>query len=231
MTVKDPALPLVHVEPIQHAWAHDFELFVSEEYIVHAEWCGSSGFVAKINGAPSGKNVVYDTVTGNEKSIKPASGGNIAPRILHNTTRGNSGLIDAVNTTTKTITLVDDVPANWADNDDIQVNSLTALMTETPFYYDVDCSAFLPANCVGALLDICVLDDTAVNEVVRLHPYEAVGVRKHAKSQVCRTQAVNTYNYRSMIVKIVDQKFCILWEASGADTMIVVIRCFGFWRK
>jgi hypothetical protein len=203
--------------------------------LLYISLCGDSSFVAKINqptwGTPSGSSVTYDTVTGNENSIVPQNygGDELGKLVLHNTTRGDSAKIQAVNTTTNVITLTTNVPSDWRDNDDIRVNSLTcAWPTPPPYFFDVDLSGFLPATAHVIALIVSVYDSGGVGAVY-ISPYETYGT---GKLSIARSQGAGLlFQDIFFLVPVVSQKICVWIDATGAATAQISIKVAGWFEE
>jgi len=197
--------------------------------IFRIETTSGTTFSALINGGPAGTSVVYDTVTGNEASIDPnlayTQDGHL---MLHNTTRGESALIYDVNTGTNTITLTNNVPGTWADNDAIQVNSTANTTTSfTNRYFDVDISGMVPTTCHAILLLLNHYDSAGAS-FLGVHPYEEYNGGKSM------TMTVNSSGDTENIVfpmPIISQRFTYRCQPSGAGTARINMKILGYWEE
>lgn len=203
-----------------------YEPYSNAENIHYHVLKGDSAFAAKINGTPSGTSVPYDTVVGVENSIVTQSSSEIGKIVLYNTTKTEEALISSVNTTTHVITVTDAADiVGWADNDNIQANSITVVdPAGPPYFFDLDMSGVLAAACdlIGIHLAIA---DTGLNAGVWTHPYEAYALSKYygiTNSVVSRWAVMGT-----LLVPIISQRFSIEWEASGAASHYCVARIMG----
>jgi len=180
---------------------------------------GASPFSAKINGTPTATSVVYDSDTNEDMFNGMSSGSGYWGRIvLHNTTRGNSRKIVSVNLTTNTIT-TEPSTDDWADNDDITVQSQTNAQAG---YFDVDVSAEVPATTEAVFIFATMRDNEGnhdVNRYIIFHPFEAYsqGKRQWVAANVANEQNTNTFP-----LTIIDQKFT-MWIASGCVDVAIVV--------
>jgi hypothetical protein len=129
-------------------------------------------FAAKINGAPSATEVVYDTDSNEDFFNGLQSGASWWGRIvLHNTTRGNSRKVVSVDRGTNTIT-TESSTDDWADDDNITTQSQTNTYAG---YFDVDLSASVPSTWTAILINAVFYDRSGVDQALRdafFHPYE-----------------------------------------------------------
>jgi hypothetical protein len=185
------------------------------EILLVANHSGTT-FSALINGAPGATTVVYDTITGNENSIVPSSSSELGKLVLHNTTRGDSALIQSVNVGTNTIT-VDSVPGAWANNDAIQVNSLTNTTSLlSVHYFDVEMSSSLIPTLSRALhVYGSGRDSGAAGIQTIMHPFEADATGKRIQ---IFTPAATIPSSIGINISLIDNKMCLLGNASGAAT-------------
>lgn len=186
-----------------------------------------TSFISTINGVPAGAALVYGAVTGNENSIKPAAGTELAKLVLHNTTRGDSALIDSVDTGTNTITLTAAVPGSWANGDAIQVNSLTNTDTSSSaYFFDLDLTSadntVIPASTVSLNMTLTWIEAaSSLNSF--FHPYVTGSGSKRQN-----ITSVAGVGIRGMAdVPLIDRKFTLLSQASGANTATIQARLVG----
>jgi hypothetical protein len=202
----------------------NFFLSTADDDILRVDNCGDSDFVAKINGAPSGTSVVYDTVSsGNENVIDVASAAQVGKIVLHNTTRGDSALIESVDTATNTITLTDTVPGTWANNDDITIRSQTntAVIGGSGYFIDIDVSEITDSTTNAIFVDLSGSDSGAAGSRYLIHPFESDSPSKRVGVTVFVSGIVS----RSIIpIGIISQKLCVAWNASGAATGRIIMR-------
>ena len=210
---------------LRNYFSKGFTPYSGADRLLGLLWCGDTSFAGQINGAPAGAVVGYKNVVGNENSIDPMAATELGHLVLHNITRGNSATISDVNTGANQITLTANAPAGWANNDAIQCNSLVCNTGGSPYYFDLDCSGFLPANSLAAYVSMSVYD-TAVNARGHIHPYETYA---SALVQGQDVQAAATYNNIGIIVSVHEQTVCIRVDASGAATFYYQLRCLGYW--
>lgn len=184
-----------------------------------------SNFTGTINGTPSGATLVY-TITGgtNEDNITPASAGELAKIVLHNTTRGDSVLIDSVDTGTNTITATANIPGTWANTDVITTRSQTNTDTISSMYFtDYDLSS--ADNDKISRLAVFITGFFSMSDVgtaaAYYHPYETgAASKRYAISSIAGARLMAE-------IPIVDNKFCMSNNASGTGTCLWLIRAIS----
>ena len=142
----------------------------------------ASPFTGKINSGGSGgltaTNVPYDGDSGELSIADPGLGGGYAfggwaRIVLHNTTRGNSRKITAIDTTNNKIT-TESSTDDWADDYDITTQSQTVTRAG---YYDLYLgTANIPATATGLLAHLWLKDVAPAADSQRsffAHPYVA----------------------------------------------------------
>lgn len=185
-----------------------------------------ANFTATI-AAKSGANVEYTITAGtNENSIVPASASELAKRVLHNTTRGDTALIDSVNTANTgtpadgTITLTATAPAAWAVSDAITCKSQinTTALSGGAFFYEYDLSSadntVIPALATRFNAYFVVIDTSAVTSFY--HPYES-----HSDAKALGFLGGDRPVFPVMIIS---NRFLVSGEASGAGTLTYLMR-------
>lgn len=207
----------------------NFVPYSSNYRVLETSLSSDTSFTAKINGTPSGTTVIYDTVTGNEDSIVPVSSSEIGKLVLRNTTRGTEALIQAVNTSTNTITVTNAADiVGWADNDDITCNSATCTDAGISYFFDLDLSGFLPVTAAAVVLAIAMWD-TAANAYVMLHPYDAYAVGKTFVVQ--NVTASGWLRTLLAIISVTSQKICLYCNASGSATAKYYLSIVGWYEE
>ena len=191
----------------------------------------STDFVATINGAPSGSNVVYNAPSsGSDNTIVySASSTTVGRLVLHNTTRGTEALISSVNTGTKTITLTATVPAGWVSGDTITVRSQTASgAIETGiFLYDLDLANLSLPNLVTAGEFLLEVADTAISGALydMIHPYQAVTTAFSVGFALTAMNASGVFlGVGVPLMDIINSRICFAVHANGAGTGHIIIR-------
>jgi len=197
----------------------------STEDIFRVGSASVGNFTGTINGTPSGSTLVY-TITGgtNENTIKPASAGELAKIVLHNTTRGTSLLIDSVDLATNTITFTDAVPGAWVNTDVITTRSQTNTNTAgSAYFFDYDLSSAdntaVPALAVSVSGWLLMLDSGS--GTLDLHPFEAFAASKDLQAYS------QTGNAWIADLPLINRKFCIRNQASGSATATFLMRLTG----
>jgi hypothetical protein len=205
-----------------------FHNLTSDDEIFGNVSSSDTEFTATISGFGGADIIIYNVVSGNEDSIVPrlVTGTEIGHLRLYNATRGLYALIESVNTAANQITLTAALPGSWQVGDTITTDSPTVISPWGFKYYEIDCSGFLSADVVAALIYATYLDNAAIGGRLVLHPYET---EADGKRQAYRLQAVNAQFNFTTIIKIVDQKFCFCADFSGAGTGIILFRIVGYW--
>jgi len=197
--------------------------------VIAVSGSSQSDFQSTINGAPTSTTVVYGTVTsGAENVINVASSSQLGKMVLHNTTRGTSRLISSVVTGTNTITTVSSTDS-WADTDAIEIRSQTVDPGGAPYMIDIDLSqstSAIPATARSILLDVSNSDTGAAGRFFGTHPFETYGASKQVL-QYSRTLGTNRA-YRTIAVSLLQSRFCIRVDASGAGTAFYTVRLMGY---
>lgn len=189
----------------------------------------NTDFVATINGAPSGATLVYNAPTsGNENVIKPNSTTAIAKMVLHNTTRGNDGLITDVDTGTNTITLTENVPGDWQSGDSITCRSQTNTNFSGGAYFaDFEITSVVPDNATFVNL-FCYFNASgapATNFGLWFHPFSAfvggqVRLYAHAVANVF-------FGIDVTVVPIISKRFCCRWNnPTGTNNVILRVQAY-----
>lgn len=176
----------------------------------------SSDFVATIATLPGGVVLTYnDPTSGDEKCIMPFSSANLGKVVLHNTTRGDSALINYAVIDTNTIGLTAAVPGTWQVGDTITTRSQTNLDTYGPaYYFDVDLSGTIGAAVAALVLTSFFTDTGGVDTYqFRVHPYETYA---SYKVQITTSMVANIMSIRTIIMPMISQRLTVLWRASGA---------------
>lgn len=193
---------------------------ISRSGVSDSEWSGT------INGAVSGANVVYTTVSGDE-AILSLSATEIGLIVLHNTASGESAVILSCDTGTNTITVTDaaDV-ATWQNGDTITIRSQTNTDTAGTgvYFIDVYLTAEIPLGASSLTLYTNVISDSGgTGPFTMIHPFEP-GVA--AKRKVTAGVVVAGVSHRGaeMSVNINNRRFCLAFNASGANTLAFTLR-------
>lgn len=168
----------------------------------------ASPFGGLISGSPSATSVVYDNDT-NEGMFNGLSAYTGSTQwgkiILHNTTRGNSRKIEAVNRTTNTIT-TESSTDDWADNDVITVQSQVNTYAG---YFDIDLSDFIASTVVAILVSALHWNKSGgavALAVFRTHPYEDRDVGKEFGVYATGTDELGTSQHW---VPVISQKITV----------------------
>lgn len=189
----------------------------------------STKFTATINGTPTTTSVVYNNaLTGNENVLNVQAAGQLAKAVLHNTTRGNSRLIDSVNVATNTITTVASTD-NWANTDAITIASPTVISDNgSADYIELDLSqtTAIPALARMIRTQLYKLDTGAVGQRVDTHPFETFVA---VKEQVWFTQASSVYVTDVPDTPLINRKFTYRSFASGTGTAQTHFDLQGYW--
>lgn len=188
-----------------------------------------SDFVATIDSLPGGAAVRYDTPSsGSEDNLTPQTTTKLAKVVLHNTTRGDSALIDDNDTTGGAgydgeITLTDTVPGTWQAGDTITIRSQTNTSTSGSSYFvDFEITSSEIPDLSRAILCSARLRDTgAASEFLMFHPFET---NVSQKRRLFLAQVANVYNDREILIPLTARKFCALWTGSGANTFQFTLR-------
>jgi hypothetical protein len=206
----------------------EFHSFTSDDEIFGNATSNDTIFFSTLASLPGAAGLTYEAITGNEDSIVPriVTGNEIGHLRLYNSTRNSYGLIQSVNTWTNTITLEAAVPGTWQTGDPITTNSPTVASPWAFKYFEVDCSEFLSADVIAALIHVTYMDRGAINGRMVMHPYETEAT---GKRQAFRLQAVGAQFNFTTIIKIVDQKFCYTADFSGPAQGIILFRIVGYW--
>jgi len=193
-------------------------LEVTTDALFSEDAMGTTPFTGKINGAPSGTSVTYDTDTGENSLTRYIVA--IGKMVLHNLTRGNSRLIEIANISTNVITTQSSTD-DWADNDDITTQSQVNTQAG---YVDLDLSALLAATVTGIFVLVFFYDSGAAGQVFRVHPYEAYNIQKAIplwnKSTAMRDSLFT-------VLPVVSQRITMLVTSSGTNTALPSIKYFG----
>jgi len=208
--------------------ASDYDIF----YIKDHSGCL---FSAQCDGAPSGGVVTYKNESGNPDSIVPDTSATLCFFVLHNTTAGEYALYSAVNTGAKQIAALSDYVSTvngWANNDNIQVNSLTNTATLTggekffDFQVDDDAEAVIPATARALEFYALVEDSSAMPAPATFHPYEADNTSKRLTVQ---PQDVNDQITLVFSVPLINGRFCFTSVAGGSGSKRDKYRIRGYW--
>lgn len=183
--------------------------------------CSDWNWTGTINGAPAGSTITVATTGGtNLNSIVPTNAGHLGKVVMHNTTRGNAMLIDSVAGLVVTMTAA--ILSGWANGDVVTCRSQTN--TSNPsggdFYYDIDLSSadntLIPVLAVGIGVWISANDAGAGR--VDVHPFET---NSNPKGVNFIANAGDRY---VTPIPLINRKFCVAGDASGAGTLIVIGR-------
>jgi hypothetical protein len=179
-----------------------------------------------INGAPSGTSVVYTTTNGNENVLDPYAGTELAKMRLYNETRATYALIDDVNTTTNTIAVTDagDI-SGWQNGDIITIRSQTCVVGAAPYFADFEVVSKIPALTRALELDRRYLDTGSANEWMILHPWTTFSARK--QKDIYNRIATGNWLTSTTTIELIQNRFCMRWEASGANTAVAALRVIG----
>jgi len=199
---------------------------VSPSYFVFAH--SDFDFVATIASLPGGADLTYNAPSsGNEDTIAPYSTTYNYKLVLHNTTRGDSALVDSVIVATNTITLTANVPGTWQVGDTITARSQTATGTAgtTSYYYEIDVNDSVNALATVLVLSCEKLDSGAAGDIMILGTFEAT-----PKNEVLRIQVASAavYNGLKMHTPINNSIFVMASTASGSGTSGSIIRQSGY---
>lgn len=186
-----------------------------------------SVFNGLINGAPTATTVVYDGDTYEDMfyGMPAYDGVNYWGKIiLHNTTRGNSRKIEAVDRATNTITTESSVD-DWADNDVITCQSQTNTQDA---YFDLDLSDKVTANNPQVMIALTTQDKENtynVNRQLRIHPYQAYDAGKIA---FCLSVLAQDINSVYLPFPIYSQMITVAF-LSGFNDCAITIRVREMW--
>lgn len=179
----------------------------------------TSDFVATIATLPGGAVLTYNAPTsGDDANLVPVSTSQLAKIVLHNTTRGDEGLISNCVTGTNTVTLTANVPGTWQVGDTITIRSQTNTSTFSGVSYFVDFEITSGINDDSGYISIFIstTDSGGLVSMVT-HPYEANSTSKRLgiNSQVA-TVLMKTF---ANPIEIITSRFCMAWVASGSGTI------------
>lgn len=183
-----------------------------------------SDFVATIATLPGGAILTYNAPSsGDEANLVPVSTNQIAKMVLQNSTRSNDALISDCDTGTNTITLTANVPGTWQVGDTITIRSPVNFTQPTAGAYFVE---FEFASDMDALARHMIISDafadSAANNIAWFHPYQANASNRR---RALRTQAANiALDWTSPPIPLIQSRFCLAWNASGANTVFHIIR-------
>lgn len=184
-----------------------------------------SDFVATIATLPGGSVLTYNAPTsGDELNLVPQSTAQHAKMRLRNSTRNNYGLIFNCVTGTNTITLTASVPGDWQVGDLITIRSaVNTDVSGAAYFVDFEIVSGIDVMARDMFLYITIRDTGAVaNAVIRLHPWETGSV---SKRDVYRPQVTGVIlNLVNGPMPIINNRFCVLWNASGAGTLLWIVR-------
>jgi hypothetical protein len=188
-----------------------------------------SAFSSTISGTP-GATLTYNAPTGNENSIVPSAATQLAALVLWNTSKNPDeyALIQATNTGTNVITPVSAI-SGWANGESIQVNSPTVTGTlggATFFDVQIKDTTVIPALAVAVIFE-ATANDTGGAAQFFVHPYEA-GAVANAKTQTVTSQVASLSNRKYTKVSLIERRFCIGLDATGAGTMTIACRLLGY---
>ncbi|KKL18702.1 hypothetical protein LCGC14_2472900, partial [marine sediment metagenome] len=142
-------------------------------------------FTGSVNGNPTSTSIVYN-VTAGELSIMPG-------QVIHNTTKGERVLIEAVNYGTNTLTVEANSPDDsdtW-DNTDVLTTASQTNLGRAGCFVDIDVTPHITGAVTGVVLALNWVRRNADDHFVICHPYEAYDVDKEIV--VARLQTDNTY--------------------------------------
>ena len=137
-------------------------------------WYGDTPFVGTVNGSPSSTSIVYN-VTSGENSIFPG-------QVIHNTTKGERVLIEAVNYGTNTLTVEANSPddaSGWSNTDALTTASQTNT-GQSGTFVDIDVTPVIASGSVvnGVVLFMNWVRRNSDDHFVSAHPYEAYDANK-----------------------------------------------------
>lgn len=168
---------------------------------------GVSAFTGTINGTPSGASVAYNVTSGQEGAMVPTSTSQLAKLRLYNTTRSNSALISNCNTTTNTITLTANAPANWASGDTITIVSQTVSGGSID-WIDLEFTSGLTGK--SSVFMTFYPSATSTPTFLYVHPFETYGISKRTLISMNTTGTISG----QYLIKIVSNVFSIGWTAN-----------------
>lgn len=188
----------------------------------------ATDFVATINGAPTTTSVVYNAPSaGHENVIVPAET-HLGQAVLHNTTRGTTRLITAVDTGTNTITTVSSSDS-WADTDTIKIESQTVTSGATAKFVEIDLSqqSVIPILARSIGVSVHTTSTGAVGLGVFMHPFETFsGIQQSA---VQYTQISAELIAVSGNIRLRERKVCYRAEATGVGTKSTFINVEAYY--
>jgi len=187
-------------------------------------FCGSSAFVGTIATLPGGATLTYNVTSGNENAMVPASTSQLAKMRLYNTTRGTSALISNCVTGTNTVTLTANVPAGWQVGDTIDIASQT-VSGGSRAWVDLEITGGDFTGKSSVFLFLVVYDTAGENYRMSLHPFETYGASKIVVELNTQGTGGNTGQF---LYKLTSNIITAEWAASGAASMIVVIKEAGY---
>lgn len=207
-------------------------IFTDTNYLVRVNSSSDSDWTSTQNGAPAGAVITYNVAltAGAEDAIVPVSASDFAKHVLHNTTRGETALIDSVNIGANTITVTDaDDVTDWVNTNVLEVRSQTN--TDNPqagvYFFDVEMedTVVIPVLTVALCVFLNFKDTGAASQVVTLHPYET-GASSKRKSY--GGQVANVYRAMAdMWIGLNQRRFCLARQASGAGTKTTILGIQG----
>ncbi len=183
-------------------------------------------FVATINGGVAADEVVYNAPTsGTEDTIDILTSAQVGKIVLHNTTRGDSALIDSVVVGTNTITLTANAPAAWDDTDDITARSqtVTGVLSGSAREFDLDLSGFLP-ELVRSAMFILGHDESAPAAANFAQMQEFNGSPSFSVGTIIQGVVAGLFSFILTPVNIFDKTVCFAVDASGVATSNIIIR-------
>lgn len=202
-------------------------------YLYGVNAASDSDFISTIATLPGGAVLTYGAVSsGAENAIAPwaaldaAFNGKV---VLHNTTRGTSGLISAVVVGTNTITLTANVPAGWQVGDTVTTRSQTNTSNwfSGAYYFDLDFSGMTTRPPLGVAIgfQVGILDTGAASSIAAFHPFET---NDASKSFQVWGQVANVRNNLQFYVPNNQNRICLGWDATGSGTCQVFLQHIGW---
>ena len=191
-----------------------------------------SDFTSTIATLPGGAVLTYGAVTtGNENAIDPWAALDAAfnaKLMIHNTTRGTSAIISAVVVGTNTITLTANVPAGWTVGDTITARSQTNTQNWSggSYYFEYDISGWAdkPPMATAIIIEPAIQDTGGVG-ISSFHPYSAFVSSKNYQRW---TQNTAARFIAPVTVPLINNRFCLGWDASGSATVTAFAQLAGW---
>lgn len=197
--------------------------------LIYTDYIDDTDFNGTIAGLAS-PSFTYNIASGDEDVIDPEANNYLGKIVIHNTTRGDSALIDDANVGINQITLTAAIPGGWLVGDAITSRSTTCILGGPEYMVELDLTdadnTVIPITARALFIDVLFTDTSGASAgQVRLHPFEAYAGSKDFNR---RNFVVGFGGIAVAPMPLIQQRFVYACRIGGVNTGRFALALLGW---